>query len=172
MALKLITKQLQDLYRDIPDECGLSAGPLEDDMLHCQAVIPGPENSPYFGGLFCLEITFTTDYPFRPPKIKFGTKIFHPNVEKDGKICMDFLQSEWKPSFSIAYILMAISSLMHTPNTDNPANPDIANMYINNQEDFVKTAMEWTSAHAIRTSQVYQGDQVPTASGQAKEDTV
>lgn len=153
MALKLITKQLQDLYRDIPDEYGLSAGPLEDDMLHWQAAIPGPDDSPYSGGLFCLEITFTTDYPFRPPKIRFGTQIFHPNVEKDGKICMDFLRSDWKPSFSIGYILMAISSLMHTPNVENPADPDIANMYLNNNEEFVRIATEWTRDHALKPGQ-------------------
>ncbi|XP_033740114.1 ubiquitin-conjugating enzyme E2-17 kDa-like [Pecten maximus] len=149
MALKLITKQLQELYRDIPDEFGLSAGPLEDDLLHWQASLPGPDNSPYSEGMFPLQITFTTDYPFRPPKIKFGIRIFHPNVEKDGKICMDFLQSEWKPSFSIGYILMAISSLMHTPNIDNPADQDIANMYLQNQEEFVKLATEWTRTYAL-----------------------
>ncbi|XP_069125259.1 ubiquitin-conjugating enzyme E2 D2-like [Argopecten irradians] len=148
MALKLITKQLQQLYQDIPDDYGMTAGPLEDDMLHWQASIPGPVDSPYSGGMFPLQITFTTDYPFRPPKIKFGVKVYHPNVEKDGKICMDFLQSEWKPSFSIGYILMAISSLMLNPNVENPADQDIANMYLQSQEEYVKIATEWTQSYA------------------------
>ncbi|XP_048762107.1 ubiquitin-conjugating enzyme E2 2-like [Ostrea edulis] len=148
MALKLIAKQLEKLYQEIPEDCGFTAGPLEDDMLHWEASIPGPEESPYKGGRFWLRIDFTADYPFRPPKIFFLTKVFHPNVEPDGKICVDFLQDEWKPSYTIGYILMAICSLLLHPNPEKPASQEVANIYISDQEQFTKTAAEWTKLHA------------------------
>lgn len=148
MALKLIAKQLEKLYQEIPEECGFSAGPLEDDMLHWEASILGPEDSPYHGGRFWLRIDFTADYPFRPPKIIFLTKVFHPNVEPDGKICIDFLQDEWKPSYTIGYLLMAICSLLLHPHPDNPAHQEAANMYLSDPEKFKQTAEEWTKLHA------------------------
>lgn len=121
---------------------------LSVSVLHWEASILGPEDSPYHGGRFWLRIDFTADYPFRPPKIIFLTKVFHPNVEPDGKICIDFLQDEWKPSYTIGYLLMAICSLLLHPHPDNPAHQEAANMYLSDPEKFKQTAEEWTKLHA------------------------
>ncbi|KAK3090555.1 hypothetical protein FSP39_012643 [Pinctada imbricata] len=106
------------------------------------------EETPYRGGHFYLRIDFTADYPFRPPKIWFQTKVFHPNIDKEGKICIDFLQDEWKPSYSIGYILMAICSLLLEPNLDNPISEEVADMCMNNPEEFRKIAEQWTAEYA------------------------
>ena len=91
MALKRIQKELIDLGKDPPTNC--SAGPVnENDYYNWQATIMGPDDSPYSGGLFFLKIQFPQDYPFKPPKCQFTTKIYHPNIHGNGSICLDILK--------------------------------------------------------------------------------
>ncbi|XP_054582923.1 ubiquitin-conjugating enzyme E2 D3 isoform X5 [Eptesicus fuscus] len=113
MALKRINKELSDLARDPPAQC--SAGPVGDDkffvlilVFHWQATIMGPHiffpqnDSPYQGGVFFLTIHFPTDYPFKPPKVAFTTRIYHPNINSNGSICLDILRSQWSPALTIS----------------------------------------------------------------------
>merc|ERR1711970_1163562 len=95
-----INKELQDLSKDPPSTC--SAGPVGDDLFHWQSTIMGPKESPYEGGIFFLNIHFPTDYPFKPPKVQFTTKIYHCNVNNNGSICLDILQSQWSPALTIS----------------------------------------------------------------------
>merc|ERR1712230_221492 len=90
MALKRINKELSDLGKDPPSSC--SAGPIGDDLFHWQATIMGPGDSPYASGVFFLAIHFPTDYPFKPPKVNFTTRIYHPNINSNGSICLDILR--------------------------------------------------------------------------------
>ncbi|CAC5373279.1 UBC4 [Mytilus edulis] len=127
MALKRINKELQDLGRDPPAQC--SAGPVGDDLFHWQATIMGPPDSPYQGGVFFLTIHFPTDYPFKPPKVSFTTKIYHPNINSNGSICLDILRSQWSPALTISKVLLSICSLLCDPNPDDPLVPDIARLF-------------------------------------------
>uniref|UniRef100_A0A672QCI9 E2 ubiquitin-conjugating enzyme n=1 Tax=Sinocyclocheilus grahami TaxID=75366 RepID=A0A672QCI9_SINGR len=99
-ACKRIIKELTDLGRDPPAQC--SAGPVGDDLFHWQATIMGPNDSPYQGGVFFLTIHFPTDYPFKPPKVAFTTRIYHPNINSNGSICLDILRSQWSPALTIS----------------------------------------------------------------------
>ncbi|KAG7226551.1 hypothetical protein INR49_003708, partial [Caranx melampygus] len=142
MALKRIQKELQDLQRDPPAQC--SAGPVGDDLFHWQATIMGPGDSPYQGGVFFLTIHFPTDYPFKPPKVAFTTKIYHPNINSNGSICLDILRSQWSPALTVSKVLLSICSLLCDPNPDDPLVPDIAHIYKNDKDKYNKLAKEWT----------------------------
>lgn len=60
------------------------------------------DNSPFAGGIFFLEILFPNDYPFKPPKVRFITKIYHPNINSHGNICLDILNTQWSPALTIS----------------------------------------------------------------------
>lgn len=62
----------------------------------------GPGDSPYSGGVFFLAIHFPTDYPFKPPKVNFTTRIYHPNINSNGSICLDILRDQWSPALTIS----------------------------------------------------------------------
>ncbi|KAK3520586.1 hypothetical protein QTP70_027503 [Hemibagrus guttatus] len=132
MALKRIHKELTDLGRDPPAQC--SAGPVGDDLFHWQATIMGPNDSPYQGGVFFLTIHFPTDYPFKPPKVAFTTRIYHPNINSNGSICLDILRSQWSPALTISKVLLSICSLLCDPNPDDPLVPEIARIYKTDNE--------------------------------------
>jgi len=147
MALKRINKELQDIGRDPPAQC--SAGPVGDDLFHWQATIMGPPDSPYQGGVFFLNIHFPTDYPFKPPKVSFITRIYHPNINSNGSICLDILRSQWSPALTISKVLLSICSLLTDPNPDDPLVPEIARVYKTDREKYTKLAREWTGKYAM-----------------------
>lgn len=105
MALKRIQRELQELGRDPPANC--SAGPVGDDLFHWQATIMGPDDSPYSGGVYFLDIHFPADYPFKPPKVSFTTRIYHCNINSNGGICLDILKEQWSPALTISKVRVA-----------------------------------------------------------------
>ncbi|XP_055452981.1 ubiquitin-conjugating enzyme E2 D4-like [Psammomys obesus] len=147
MALKRIQKELLDLTYDPPAHC--SAGPVGEDLFNWQATIMGPDDSPYQGGVFLLDIHFPSDYPFKPPKIAFTTRIYHPNINRKGSICLDILRSEWSPVLTIAKVLLSICSLLCDPNPDDPLVPEIAKVYRKDKKKYDRMAREWTEKFAM-----------------------
>lgn len=135
------------IIRDPPTSC--SAGPVGDDVYHWQASIMGPPDSPYAGGVFFLSIHFPTDYPFKPPKISFTTKIYHPNINSNGNICLDILKDQWSPALTISKVLLSICSLLTDANPDDPLVPEIAHLYKTDRAKYEATAKEWTKKYAI-----------------------
>lgn len=146
MALRRITKELADLKKDPPSNC--SAGPEGDDLFKWEAVILGPTESPYQGGVFRLSIQFPVEYPFKPPHIQFLTKIYHPNVNPGGIICLDILKQAWSPALTISKVLLSITSLLTDPNPDDPFVPEIAHQYKTNREKYELEARIWTTRFA------------------------
>ena len=146
-SMKRITKEYNDLQRDPPVGC--SAGPVdEEDMYKWQGYIAGPSESPYHGGVFFMKIEFPSDYPFKPPKVTFTTKIYHPNINSNGSICLDILKDQWSPALTVSKVLLSISSLLTDPNPDDPLVPEIAQLYKSDIEAYNDKAKEWTNTYA------------------------
>ncbi|KAM4670078.1 ubiquitin-conjugating enzyme E2 D1 isoform 4-T5 [Amazona ochrocephala] len=98
-------------------------------------------DSAYQGGVFFLTVHFPTDYPFKPPKIAFTTKIYHPNINSNGSICLDILRSQWSPALTVSKVLLSICSLLCDPNPDDPLVPDIAQIYKSDKENLLQLWM-------------------------------
>merc|ERR1712060_927698 len=98
------------------------------------ATIMGPPDSAYQGGVFFLNINFPSDYPFKPPKVNFTTKIYHCNVNSNGAICLDILKDQWSPALTISKVLLSISSLLTDPNPNDPLVPEIAQVYLKDRK--------------------------------------
>jgi len=146
--LKRIAKELKDMGKDPPANC--SAGPKTGkDLFKWEAKIYGPVKSPYEGGLFELAIEFPSDYPFKPPKVKFLTKVYHCNINDKGGICLDILKDNWSPALTISKVLLSICSLFTDPNPDDPLVPEIAKLYKTNRTLHDKNAREWTMKYAV-----------------------
>ena len=147
MSIKRIQKELKDFNKDPPENC--STGPVDDsDMFHWEASIIGPKDSPYEGGIFFLNIDFPNDYPFKPPKFSFTTRIYHPNVHSTGFMSLDILCDLWNPSLTVGEILYAISNLLKYPNFDKTLVPEIAYIYKKDRARYEATAREWTKKYA------------------------
>lgn len=103
---------------------------LPQDLMVWNAKINGPPNTPFEKGIFNIMLKFDTDYPIKPPSVKFITPMYHPNIYRDGKICVDILQSsEWTPAQNVRTILISIMSLLMDPNPLSPANREAAELY-------------------------------------------
>ena len=146
MALRRINKELIDFAKDPPENC--SAGPQNTDLFNWSATIMGPQDSPFQDGIFNLIIHFPTDYPFKPPKVNFTTKIYHPNISSSGSICLDILKQQWSPALTINKILLSICSLLTDPNPDDPLVPEAANLFKKNKKKYEQIATEWTIKYA------------------------
>ncbi|KAH3765858.1 rac gtpase [Pelomyxa schiedti] len=126
-AVLRLASDYASILREPPD--GASAKPLSDDnMFNWNATIFGPPDSVWEGGIFQLRMAFPEQYPERPPKIRFTSEMFHPNVFPDGTLCLDIIQDKWSPIYSVSTILTSIQSLLTDPNPNSPANPEAAQL--------------------------------------------
>ncbi len=104
----------------------------------------GPKDSPYENGVFFLDINFPADYPYKAPRVTFSTKIYHPNINSSGGICLDILKDQWSPALTISKVLLSICSLLTDPNPDDPLVPSIAELYNRNRKEYELKAKTFT----------------------------
>ena len=149
-ALNCILKQVLAL-KDGHPITNFAITLIDDDPFHYQATILGPLDSPFEGGIYRLRMRFDHRYPFKPPQVNFVTKIFHPNISLDGKICMDILYNGWCPILSIEGILLSIQSMFASPDilASFPVNNEAANLYMENRAQYEEHVRWYTKTYAV-----------------------
>lgn len=146
--MRRITKELEDIKNDSSSSIHINI-PSTDNITHLEAKFPGPPDSPYEGGTFIVNINIPTEYPFKPPVMKFGTKLWHPNVSSQtGAICLDTLSTAWSPVLTIKSALLSLQSLLSSPEPKDPQDAEVATMLMNHPEQFERVAREWAQKYA------------------------
>lgn len=133
-------RDFKRIQTDAPQ--GISGAPLDNNIMSWQAVIFGPDDTPWEGGTFKLTLQFTEEYPNKPPTVKFLSTMYHPNVYNDGSICLDILQNQWSPIYDISAILTSIQSLLTDPNPNSPANSEAARLFAENRREYNRKVKE------------------------------
>ena len=128
-----ILKETQKLKSE--NTPGIKAEPNPNNFRHFLCEINGPDDTPYAGGVFKIEIFLPDEYPMVAPKCLFRTKIYHPNIDKLGRICLDILKNNWSPALQIIRVLLSIQALMSAPNYDDPLDETIANHFKSNEAE-------------------------------------
>mmetsp|Transcript_15057 Transcript_15057/g.17038 ORF Transcript_15057/g.17038 Transcript_15057/m.17038 type:complete len:167 (+) Transcript_15057:345-845(+) len=128
---------------------GIKCIPYTDNLRHFNVILSGPSETPYEDGVFSLELFLPADYPMAPPKVRFLTRIYHPNIDKLGRICLDILKDKWSPALQIRTVLLSIQALLSTPEPDDPLDAKIAEHWKSNKSDAEATARLWTKTFAV-----------------------
>jgi len=146
----LLNKQLRDLKKSSVD--GFSAGLIDDDdIFKWEIVIYGPPETLFEGGMFKAHLLFPKEYPHRPPKMKFVSEMFHPNIDTEGNVCISILhepgddkygyekaEERWLPIHTVETICISVISMLGDPNDESPANVDAAKMWRDHPDEFKK----------------------------------
>ncbi|KAI3785910.1 hypothetical protein L1987_45036 [Smallanthus sonchifolius] len=147
-----VQKELQECNKDI-NVSGISVNPKFDNLVNLIGTIPGPVATPYEGGTFNIDIDLPDAYPFEPPRMKFATKVWHPNISsQSGAICLDILKDQWSPALTLKTSLLSIQALLSTPQPDDPQDAVVAQQYLKDYQVFASTARCWTETFAKTSS--------------------
>lgn len=139
-AVLRMQKDIADL--SLPDTCKLEF-PNPDDYTHFKLRIL-PDDGYYSKGAFNFTIDVPSNYPHAAPKVKCVTKIYHPNIDLEGNVCLNILREDWKPILNINAVVYGLQFLFLEPNASDPLNREAANVFQQNKQQFernVKTSM-------------------------------
>jgi len=154
MASGLRTRELKRLEKELEGVKALGAessvnAEAVEDLTHWKGYLEGPAGTPYEGGHFVIDISIPEEYPYSPPKMKFDTKIWHPNISSQtGAICLDVLGKEWSPALTIRTALLSIQALLSAPEPSDPQDAEVAEMFKSRNAEFLQTAKYWTETFA------------------------
>ena len=180
MAFRRIYKEYKDIIEDPPIGCSLSVNPLDrnpfqwDAWIHCEN-----KNSPHFGGCFNVKIDLPEDYPFKAPKVRFASKIYHPQLwQSEHELCLSVLGHHWSPALTVSRVLMQISAMIQEPfseftecrccggqidenyikerTRDNKTGATAA--YLNDRQRYNVTARAWTQKYAFMDANSEQNE--------------
>ncbi len=119
-----IQKDVNEL--DAPSYIDVSF-PDPDDLMNIELTM-APEEGFYSRGLFQFRISIPEDYPHSPPKVHCETRVYHPNIDLDGNVCLNILRQDWKPVLTLSAVLYGLVLLFLSPNPDDPLNKEAAEL--------------------------------------------
>lgn len=156
--VKRIAKELEECGQDT--QSGVSLLLVnETDLTHLNGFFKGPPGTPYEGGTFQVDINIPNEYPFKPPQMKFATKIYHPNISSvTGAICLDILKDAWTPILTLKSSLISLQSLLQSPEPNDPQDAEVAKHYLTNKKGFEETAAYWTKIYASDGDKTGKGE--------------
>ncbi|QIW99446.1 hypothetical protein AMS68_004964 [Peltaster fructicola] len=147
-----LQKEIQDILKDTHSGIVVTT-PQGDsefkDLTHFHGHFQGPPDTPYEGGSYDVDIKITAEYPFKPPEMRFITRIWHPNVSSQtGAICLDTLGTAWSPVLTLKSALISLQSLLSSPEPKDPQDAEVAAMLLSRPEEFAHVAREWAIRYA------------------------
>ncbi|KAK7050540.1 ubiquitin-conjugating enzyme E2-24 kDa [Favolaschia claudopus] len=146
--LRRVNKEIADCKNDKTSNIRIDL--VDSSPFHLIGSFPGPSDTPYAGGLFKVDIVIPDSYPFQPVKMKFITKVYHPNVSSaSGAICLDILKDAWSPVLTLKSTLISLQSLLCSPEPDDPQDAEVAKHYTASRRSFEETAVYWTKTYAV-----------------------
>ena len=146
---KRILKELRDLKSNKDSELGCQLEMVENSMNNLIGQIAGPKGTPYEGGTYQLSFQIPNDYPFLPPKAKFITKVWHPNISSlTGFICLDILKDNWTSALTLRTVMLSLQALLSAPEPDDPQDAVVASQYKKDRQKFNQTAQYWAHKYA------------------------
>lgn len=150
IAIQRIQREFKEVVKsEEVAKCSIKVELLNDSYTELKGEIAGPPDTPYEGGNFILEIKIPETYPFNPPKVKFLTKIWHPNISSvTGAICLDILKDQWAAAMTLRTVLLSLQALLSAAEPDDPQDAVVARQYKENNEIFKRTAEHWTNKYA------------------------
>ncbi|KII90998.1 hypothetical protein PLICRDRAFT_697404 [Plicaturopsis crispa FD-325 SS-3] len=145
--LRRVNKEIADCKNDKTSNIRIDL--IDESPFHLKGSFPGPEDTPYEGGHFEVDIVIPESYPFQPVKMKFITKVYHPNVSSaSGAICLDILKDAWSPVLTLKSTLISLQSLLCSPEPNDPQDAEVAKHFTTSKGSFNDTARYWTQIYA------------------------
>ncbi|KIJ45921.1 hypothetical protein M422DRAFT_29567, partial [Sphaerobolus stellatus SS14] len=142
-----VQKEIADCQNDKTSSITISL--VDNSLFHLKGSFPGPEGTPYEGGTYEVDIQIPDSYPFQPVKMKFITKVYHPNVSSaSGAICLDILKDAWSPVLTLKSTLISLQSLLCSPEPNDPQDAEVAKHYMTSRTSFEDTARYWAEIYA------------------------
>ena len=120
----------------------------QDSIRYYKVKMNGPSASPYENGVFELELFLPDQYPMSPPKVRFLSRVYHPNIDQIGRICLDILKDKWSPALQMRTVLLSIQALLGAPNPDDPLANDVAEHWKRDEAGAIEKAREMTEKYA------------------------
>jgi ubiquitin-conjugating enzyme E2 D/E len=141
-ATKRIGKELQDMNKNHDATEMLIAVVNDNNLFECIGAIAGPDGSPFAGRAFRISVGFPQDYPFKPPRVRFESRMVHPNINANGAVCLDILKDHWSPALTIAKVFQSLRALLSDPNLDDPLDPVVAQLARSDPSGYAKQARD------------------------------
>ncbi|XP_014672084.1 PREDICTED: ubiquitin-conjugating enzyme E2-22 kDa-like [Priapulus caudatus] len=150
IAVARIKREFKEVVKsEEAAKCAIKVELVDNNFTELRGEIAGPPDTPYESGTFILEIKIPETYPFNPPKVRFQTKIWHPNISSvTGAICLDILRDQWAAAMTLRTVLLSLQALLAAAEPDDPQDAVVARQFKENYEIYVKTAKHWSYKYA------------------------